>query len=39
MIEAGLQRFISEYVAPRIQRGLYDTAIDRTIASTTGVVL
>jgi len=35
-IEAGLQRFISEFVVPRVQSGLYDTALDRTFATMTG---
>jgi len=35
-IEAGLKRFITEYVVPRIERGLFDTALDRTFATMTG---
>lgn len=38
-IEAGLPRFISEYVVPRIQRGLYDAALDRTLATMTGFLI
>ena len=35
-IAEGLQRLIDEFVAPRFNRGLYDTALDRTFATMTG---
>jgi len=35
-IEEGLKRFIAEYVMPLIQRGMYDTALDRCFAAMTG---
>ena len=35
-IAARLERFAAEYIVPRIQRGLFDTALDRTFAAMTG---
>ncbi len=35
-IARGLQQLIDEYVGPRWERGLYDTAFDRTFATMTG---
>lgn len=35
-IAAALARFLAEFVAPCVVRGLYDTALDRCIAATTG---
>jgi 4-hydroxy-tetrahydrodipicolinate synthase len=33
---AALERFMTEFVVPCVERGLYDSALDRCIASTTG---
>jgi hypothetical protein len=38
-IEGGLKRFIAEYVMPLIQRGMYDTALDRCFAAMTGFLM
>jgi len=35
-IAEGLTRMIYQYVVPRLRRGMYDTAFDRTFASMTG---
>jgi 4-hydroxy-tetrahydrodipicolinate synthase len=35
-IAARLKQFVAEYVRPRIERGLYDTALDRLFATATG---
>jgi dihydrodipicolinate synthase/N-acetylneuraminate lyase len=35
-IGSSLQRFMSEYAVPRSQKGMYDTAFDRTFATVTG---
>jgi dihydrodipicolinate synthase/N-acetylneuraminate lyase len=35
-IGKGLQRFITEFVVPRYEKGMYDTAFDRTFATMTG---
>jgi dihydrodipicolinate synthase/N-acetylneuraminate lyase len=35
-IAEGLRRLIDVYVLPRLQRGMYDTAFDRTFATMTG---
>lgn len=35
-IERGLKRLIAEFVVPRLERGMYDTAFDRTFAAATG---
>ena len=35
-IARGLQQLITEYVLPRYQRGMYDTAFDRLFATATG---
>ena len=35
-IGSSLQRFGAEYVVPRFQKGMYDTAFDRTFATMTG---
>lgn len=35
-IERKLKRLSAEYVLPRLERGMYDTAFDRTFATATG---
>jgi dihydrodipicolinate synthase/N-acetylneuraminate lyase len=34
-IASVLKRFLAEWVVPRLDKGMYDTALDRTIAATT----
>jgi hypothetical protein len=36
VIGSGLERFITEFVVPRFQKGMYDTAFDRMFAVMTG---